>query len=110
MEASAAAPRWSVFTHHGHVLLYLAANSDARVRDIAEAVGVTQRTAQVMLRDLRDAGYVTSTSEGRRNHYRIAGSARLHHPGEAGLTVGAVVELATRHLPALESDQRRLVF
>ena len=110
LEPPAAAPRWSIFTNHGHVLLFLAANPDARIRDIADATGITQRTTQVMLNDLKDAGYITTTSTGRRNHYRLARDMPLHHPAEAGLTVNTVLEVATRSSAQPDSDQPRLVF
>ena len=109
MEA-AAVPRWSVFTHHGHVLLFLARNPDARVRDIAQAVGVTPRTTQVILRDLRDAAYITSPIEGRRSHYAVVDDTPLRHAAETGLTVGAVAQLATRRSPASDLDRPRFVF
>jgi len=96
LEASAATPRWSVFTNHGHVLIFVAGNPDARVREIAEAVGVTERATQAMLHDLKEAGYVTATHKGRRNHYTILGDARLRHPVERGVTVGDLVGLVER--------------
>ena len=113
LEASAAASRWSIFTHHGHVLLFLAGNLDARVRDIAQAVGVTQRTAHVILRDLRAAGYITSTTSGRRNNYRLVGGTPLHHPAEARLTVADLLDIAKRSQGIPEEpgpDRPRFVF
>ena len=84
------ATRWAVFTNHGHVLIYLGHNPDVRVRDVAAAVGITERAAQSILRDLDEAGYIEREHTGRRTHYRILRSSRLRHPVEAENSVGAM--------------------
>jgi len=80
-----------VFSNHGHVLIYVATHPDARVRDVAGEVGITERRAQTILRELSDAGYVTAIRTGRRNAYRVHPGARLRHPAEAGHTIGEVL-------------------
>ena len=62
---------WHFLTNHAQVLLCIESNSDARMRDIAETVGVTERAAQRITNDLVEAGYLTRERIGRRNHYRI---------------------------------------
>ena len=37
---------WTLLTGHGHVLVEIARNPDARIRDISPAVGLTERTVQ----------------------------------------------------------------
>lgn len=58
-------------TNHGHVFACIAADPDARLRDIAETVGITERTAAQIVSELGKAGYLTKTRVGRRNRYRI---------------------------------------
>jgi DNA-binding MarR family transcriptional regulator len=87
-----AAPRWTVFSNHGHVLIYVGHNPDARVRDVAAAVGITERTTQTILHDLDEAGYIKRTHTGRRVHYRILRSALLRHPIEARTSVGTILD------------------
>jgi DNA-binding MarR family transcriptional regulator len=70
---------WTLITNHGAVLLVIAENPDRRVREIAEQVGITQRTAQMILADLVDAGYVRRFRVGRRNHYSIDPGKPLRH-------------------------------
>jgi DNA-binding MarR family transcriptional regulator len=94
LEAPAATPRWSVFTNHGHVLFYVARNPDARVREIAEAAGLTERATQAILHDLKEASYIRATLRGRRNYYTIVTDRQLHHPVEKGVTVGDLTVLA----------------
>jgi hypothetical protein len=113
LEASAATPRWSVFTNHGHVLIYVASNPDARVRDIAGAVGVTERATQAILHDLKEAGYVTARITGRRNHYTVLRDTPLHHPVERGMTIGdllVLVRLAAGSSAEPDSDRPHLAF
>ncbi len=64
---------WRFVTNHTHVLACIAAAPDARLRDIAATVGITERTVGQIVYDLEQAGYVTKTRVGRRNHYQIHG-------------------------------------
>ncbi|MEY4434360.1 MAG: hypothetical protein RIR16_400 [Actinomycetota bacterium] len=84
---------WTFLTNHGHVLIYLANNHDARLRDIAEGVGVTERSAQAILGDLADAGYVSKEKSGRRNSYRLDASKAFRHPQESAHQIGELLEL-----------------
>lgn len=91
---------WTFLTNHGHVLVCLALDPDARVRDVAERVGISARAAQAILNDLQEGGYVTATRVGRRNHYSVAASRRLRHPLEDHVALGeflaAIVGVAGR--------------
>ena len=51
--------RWTLLTGHGHVLVEIARNPTARIRDIAAAAGITERTAQSIVADLEAAGYLS---------------------------------------------------
>ena len=90
----AGSPRtWTFLTNHGHVLIYLARNPDARVRDIADAVGITERATMAILGDLVDGGYVTRSRVGRRNTYEVRSDAALRHPEESDHQVGEILEI-----------------
>lgn len=88
-----AAERWTFLTNYGHVLLCIAADSEIRVRDIAEKVGITERAAQRIVADLIDAGYVEASRIGRRNNYKVNGSLPLRHPVEEQNHVVALLAL-----------------
>lgn len=79
---------WTFLTHHAHVLLAVAANNDATVRDIADEVGISTRSAVTILNDLEDAGYLEREKRGRRNHYVLHPDRPLRHPANAAHTVG----------------------
>ena len=82
---------WNFLTNYGHVVVYLSSNPDARIRDLAEAIGITERAAQRIVSDLVDAGYLTRTKTGRRNSYEINPEAPLRHPLERDHEVGELV-------------------
>lgn len=62
---------WSFLTNHGKVLLFIAAHPDARLREVASALEVTERTAYGVVADLTAAGYLVKEREGRRNRYQV---------------------------------------
>ena len=82
---------WRFVTNHAHVLACIAADPEARLRDIATTVGVTERTAGQIVSDLEHAGYVTKTRVGRRNRYEIHSELRLRHPQHRHRTVGELI-------------------
>lgn len=84
---------WTFLSNHAHVLLCLAENPGIRLRDVAEKVGITERSAMRMITQLDEAGYLTRDKEGRRNHYTIALDARLRHPIEGNCTVEQLLEM-----------------
>ena len=51
-------PEWSFLTNHARVLVCIAHDPGARLRDIAASVGITERSAFAIVTDLAAAGYV----------------------------------------------------
>lgn len=62
---------WTLLTNHGAALVYVAEHPDARITDVAGAIGVTERYAAQVLSDLRAGGYLYAERVGRRNVYRL---------------------------------------
>src|SRR5215218_11101986 len=73
-------PTWSFLTNHAQVLICIAHDPGIRLRDIGEAVGITERAAHRIVVELAGAGYVTRTRSGRRNHYTIQSHLPLPDP------------------------------
>jgi hypothetical protein len=71
---------WSFLTNHARVLLSIAHDQDARLRDIAAALGITERSAYGIVTDLTKAGYVVKEKDGRRNRYQIQAHLPLPDP------------------------------
>lgn len=86
---------WTFLTNHTHVLLCIRRDPDMRLRDIAEAVGITERATHRIICDLKDAGYLEVEKDGRRNHYVVRGDLPLRHPLERTHTAGELVDLLT---------------
>jgi DNA-binding MarR family transcriptional regulator len=84
---------WHFLTNHAQVLLCIQRNAETRLRDIAEMVGVTERAAQRIVKDLVDAGYVHRERIGRRNRYGINPHAPMRHPAQSEHEVGELLRL-----------------
>jgi len=85
--------RWHFLTNHSQVLLCIERNPDSRLRDIAETVGVTERAAQRIVKDLVDAGYIRRERIGRRNRYVVNPHVSMRHPAQSELEVGELLRL-----------------
>lgn len=82
---------WRFLTNHAHVLQCIADDPTLRLRDIAESVGVTERTVAQIVRDLEEGGYLSKRTAGRRNHYDVHLERPLRHPLHRHNTVGALI-------------------
>lgn len=102
--ATSTGASWTFLTNHTHVLLCLYLQPDARLRDVAEAVGITERMVQRIIAELEQAGYLHITKHGRRNHYTLRLQARLRHPLEQQHTIGELLALLSA-APARKSGK-----
>ena len=84
---------WTFLTNHTHVLHCLYRQSDQRLRDVASAVGITERMVQRIVAELVGAGYVEIVKEGRCNRYKVNSKLRLRHPLEVQHTIGELLAL-----------------
>jgi predicted transcriptional regulator len=84
---------WTLLTGHGHVLVEIARNPQARIRDIAVVVGLTERTVQAIVADLEGAGYLTRTRTGRRNLYTVNKDSLFRHPAQERHRIGPFLAL-----------------
>jgi hypothetical protein len=84
---------WSFLTNHARVMLCVAHDPGARLRDLAAMVGVTERGAHDIVSDLVAAGYVMRDKDGRSNKYRIERHLPLRDPISRERTVGEVLDL-----------------
>lgn len=88
-----ARPTWTFLTNHAHVLIAVATDPEARVRDIAERVGITERAVQGILDDLERGEYLERERVGRRNHYLLRKGGRFRHPAERGHAIDELLRL-----------------
>ena len=102
---------WTFLSNYAHVLVCLAESPEATLREVAERVGVTERSAQRIITHLDEAGILRREKHGRRNSYAIDTSAHLRHPLEAHCTVGEFLQtiLSPSRVRQLEKDHASFV-
>ncbi|MBT3155392.1 MarR family transcriptional regulator [Streptomyces sp. CHD11] len=91
------AGKWSFLTTHARVLLVITHDPASRLRDIAAACRITERTTLSIVTDLEQAGYLHRERDGRRTRYILNQDGTLRHPAEAHVTVRELLELFTAH-------------
>jgi hypothetical protein len=96
-DACGAGSGWTFLTNHARALVLIARNPHSRLRDIAAQIGVTERSAQAIVNDLRQESYITRTRIGRRNHYSIDASRPFRHPADADYRIEGLLSLFTHH-------------
>ena len=100
---------WGFLTTHARVLLCIAHDPGARLRDIAATLGVTERRAHGIVTDLTQSGYLIRQKDGRRNRYQIRAQMPLLEQASQEPAIGEVLALlagarTVRHRTARTSD------
>lgn len=85
--------QWRFLTNHARVLVCIARDDSSRLRDIADALGLTERTVFGIVADLTEAGYVVKEKAGRRNRYRIQHHLPLRRRVGREPTIGELLGL-----------------
>jgi DNA-binding transcriptional ArsR family regulator len=87
---------WSFLTNHARVVVCIAHDPGVRLRDIADALGITERSAFGIVNDLVEAGYVLKERDGRRNRYQIQHELPLDVTPGRERTIGELVALLVK--------------
>lgn len=82
---------WTFLTNHAHVMICLSRSASMRIRDIAEAVGITERAVQHIIADLDKAGYIDRVKDGRCNVYQTHLDRHLRHPLEEHRKIAGLI-------------------
>ena len=85
--------KWSFLTNHARALVCIAHDPGVRLRDIAAALGITERSAYGIVTDLVEAGYIVKDKDGRRNRYQIQGHLPLRESVGRERTIGEVLNV-----------------
>ncbi len=86
-------PEWTFLTNHGLILSYIARHPRTTALELANAIGITERTTRNIIRDLLQAGYIMKKLEGRQNNYRVNPSLYLRHASHQEVCVGDLLAL-----------------
>jgi len=87
---------WTFLSNSAHVLVCLAQNPRALLREVADRVGITERTAMRLITQLEQAGVLKREKQGRRNFYQIMTTVHLRHPLEAHCTIDDLLGIVLR--------------
>ena len=79
---------WTFVTNHGLVLSYLAEHLQITSREIAAALGITERRVQRIIAGLEQAGYIAKKRNGRYNTYVANMELSMRHPTQPVRAVG----------------------
>lgn len=84
-------PDWTFLSNHAHVLICIAKQPDIRLSEVADLVGIRERTVHRIVHELSESGYVTVLKNGRKNIYNVHLDLPLRHPLEATHSIRAIV-------------------
>jgi DNA-binding IclR family transcriptional regulator len=97
---------WSFLTNHARALICIVQDADVRLRDIAAALDVTERSAYAIVTELVAAGYVVKQKEGRRNRYEIQRHLPLRGSLGAERTIGEILDVLVEARVHVAADPR----
>ena len=85
-------PQWAFLTNHAMVLSHISRHPRTTARDMASAIGITERATRKIIADLLSAGYITKKREGRNSRYRINPDLTLRHPEHGETAIGDLLQ------------------
>ena len=88
--------RWTFLTNHAHVLAVLHSDPQLVLRQVAIAVGITERAVQRIVQDLEEGGFLQREKVGRQNRYHVLTKQSLRHPIEAHRKIGDLLKLINK--------------
>ncbi len=86
-------PGWKFLTNHALVLCLVAQQPRTTAREIAAAIGITEKATRNIINDLVADDYVTKKREGRRVRYRIDPDMPLRHEMQPDNSIGDLLEI-----------------
>ena len=89
------AGRWKFISNHGLVLNYIFHNPRHTAREIADHVGVTERTTHKIISDLETTGYIERSKRGWTNVYRVDSALPLRHHTKQDILVSDLLDALT---------------
>lgn len=82
---------WTFITNHGAVLILISEASQITAREIANRVGITERSVRRIIDDLEASGYLQRHRDGRLNVYTVNHDAALRHDVTRDVMVGELL-------------------
>ena len=104
-------PEWKFLTNHALILGWIAQHRQSTAREIALAIGITERTALKIVGELDASGYINRRRKGRRNIYRVNPETPLRDHIQAEVPVGDLLNVIApkgRRVPKALHPERRI--
>jgi DNA-binding IclR family transcriptional regulator len=96
--------KWGFLTNHARVLICIAQDPGMRLREIAAALDITERSAFAIVTELTKAGYVVKEKDGRRNRYEIQAHLPLRDSVARERTIGELLDILVEASAPTEED------
>ena len=93
---------WRFLSNHAQVLICIMRDPNARLRDVAPVVGITERAVQRIVADLVASGHIEIERVGRRNHYVVNRDVAMRHPAQTDHEIGELLDLLAGPTTATE--------
>lgn len=100
-------PRWTFLTNHALVLSFLAKHPRITALELAQAIGIRERSIRKVIADLEAAGYIGKKREGRGNTYTVSLDMALRHETHQHVDIANFLETLARETPASTPRSRR---
>ncbi|MGD8402370.1 MAG: winged helix-turn-helix transcriptional regulator [Anaerolineales bacterium] len=88
--------KWTFITNHAAVLTLLNRQEHLTSREIALALGITERSVIRIIKDLEADGYITKQKEGRKNRYTVNTDLPLRRNDQREVPVYDLIQLISR--------------
>jgi Mn-dependent DtxR family transcriptional regulator len=94
---------WTFLTLHAAVLSLISMNPRRKGTELADELGVTERTVRKVIADLCSAGYISIRKEGRGNLYEINHDLKLRQDTHREIAIGNLLKVLDWPRPAAET-------
>lgn len=91
IEPAEVSPDWTFLSNHAHVLICIAQQRDIRLSEVADLVGIRERSVHRIVHELSESGYISVTKVGRNNIYDVNLDLPLRHQLESTHSIRAIV-------------------
>jgi hypothetical protein len=96
--------KWSLLTNHAKAMVCIARDPGVRLRELAVALDITERSAHTIVSELIEVGYVVKERHGRRNRYEIQEQLPLRESPGRKQTIGEILEILIKASPPVDAD------
>ena len=103
------ARKWTFVTNHGFVLSHIARHPESTTREIAQSIGITERTVHKIIAELEVDRYIVRMKTGRQNRYLVNPNLSLRHPSYGEVSIGQLLEVLNWEGDRVAKEQMRLL-